>query len=103
MRYASSSHSRIDCVDGLLTSRTTSPLFQSVRDVRRETEGDKTQDVRNVDASLRHPSRKDVDTPAGEAESAVLDPLGREKGVVVIIRTTFWQSEVVMVRYVVCL
>jgi hypothetical protein len=47
--------------------------------MRRETEGDKTQDVRNVDASLRHPSRKDDDTPAGEAESAVLDPSGRGK------------------------
>lgn len=79
MRYASSSHSRIDCVDSLLTSCTTTSLFQSVRDMRRETEGDKTQDVRNVDASLRHPSRKDDDTLAGEAESAVLDPSGRGK------------------------
>ena len=47
--------------------------------MRRETEGDKTQDVWNVDASLRHPSRKDDDTLAGEAESAVLDPSGRGK------------------------
>jgi hypothetical protein len=57
--------------------------------MRQETEGDKTQDVWNVDASLRHPSRKDDGTPAGEAEGAVLGPLGREKGVVVDIRTTF--------------
>jgi hypothetical protein len=57
--------------------------------MRRETEGDKTQDVRNVDASLRHPSGENDGTPAGEAEGAVLGPLGRGKGVVVDIRTTF--------------
>ena len=57
--------------------------------MRQETEGDKTQDVRNVDASLGHSSRKDDGTPAGEAEGAVLGPLESEKGVVVDIRTTF--------------